>query len=148
MKLSEIVEPKPTGKELYDREIYNDPGFHGPLGDGEMYVAANQKDAVIANIIARFREMGFNPKHFSVHWSSPRQASAFPPAEIRMVVTNRKSELFTDKETETPLATTLAAVVKNAFREVFGFKVVTKRENFVSEYSNGFRYLDYKVTPA
>ena len=95
--------------------------------------------------MARLREMDVNPKHVNVHWSSSRGAIAFPTAGIRFVVMNKKSEVYAGNEVAENLPTIAKALVKNAFRDVFGFKVKVDREDIVDEYSNGLRYLDYRV---
>ena len=140
MKLHEIVEPKPTAKELHDRDV-----FGWKLDDGQVWVHANQKDAFIAYLMARLREMKVNPKHVDVLWSSAKQASAFPHAGIRFIVKNKKSELYGDTETAEMFPTVAKGLVKNAFRDVFGFDAKVEPERIVDEYSNDWRFLDFKV---
>lgn len=141
-KLDEIVQAKPTAKELHDRDVYSDT----PLEDGQVYVTENQRRAFEAYIMARFREMQVNTKHVGVNWSSSRQATAFPHAGIRFIVLNKKSELYMGTEQAELFPVVAKGLVKNAFRDVFGFSVKVVRDEIVTEYSNGLRYLDYKVT--
>lgn len=149
MKLNEIVQPKPTEQELKDRASL-DRHIYGDLEKNQVYVIRNQKTAFKAYIMARLREMGQNVKHFDVIWTSPRRATVFPPAEVRFVVTNRKSELFKGTEIAELFPTIAKGLVKNAFRDVFGFDVKVERVELnlrnVEEYSNGLRYLDFDVT--
>lgn len=145
MKLNELIEPKPSKEELEQRERFDSSDFHGELPAGRKYVAKNQTDALIRSIMARLHEMDINTKHVSVHWSSPRQATVFPPASIRFVVKNRKSEIYDGTEQAALFPSIAKGLVKNAFRDVFGEVVNVEREDVVSEYSNGMRYLDFKV---
>ena len=148
MKLNELVQPKPTAKELHDREVYSDPGFQGPLDDGQVYVAKNQKDAFIAYIMARLREMDVNPKHVDVGWASARQATAFPYAKIRFIVKNKKSKLYTDEGKTLAFPVVAKALTKNAFKEILGINAKVDREHVVDEYMNGWRFLDFHVERA
>ena len=140
MKLHEVVQAKPTAKELHDREV-----FDRQLDDGQVWVTNNQKDAFIANIMARLREMDVNPRHVEVLWSSAKQATAFPTAGIRLIVKNKGSEVYQGTEQAETFPAVVKGLVKNAFRDVFGFTVKVEQEHIVDEYSNGFRYLDYRV---
>jgi len=152
MKLLEIVQARPEPHESEHWKRMLDSDAWGPLPDGAMHIARNQVAAIKAHIKARLREAGFNPKHFEVGYSSPRQAMMFPPATIRLFVGNRKSVMYKD-ETDTDLmpkhellAHMAKGVIKGAFKEVLGKQVAVRRVPDVEEYMNGARYLDYQVS--
>ncbi len=147
MKLKEIIEPKPTDAELaYFKSLDHTLGSIGDPETGvRVHVAANQKKAFTEYITAKLREMDVNINHIAVSWASARHATAFPTASIRVIVMNKKSELYAGSDIANNFPTVVKALIKNAFRDVFGFKVKVEPENVVSEYSNGLRYIDHKV---
>lgn len=152
MKLDEIVQPKPTKAELERWKFYDDSEHYGQ----KERVAHNQIDAFKANLVARLRELGINPKHFEVVWSSPEGATTIDGAKIRFYVKNKNSQMFKNDTEFSELFTgsVARALIKNAFKEIFGVtvKVMDADENTPAKggnkeggYANGARYLDYKV---
>ena len=47
-----------------------------------------------------------------------------------------------------PFPTIAKGLIKNAFRDVFGFNVKVQREHIIDEYSNNMRFLDFDVERA